>query len=201
MATSPLTRDEALEMELLENIGRGDRASFHDLHARYCGVLFSTAYQVLNDQAEAQDVIQDVFVQIWDKAKLYDRTRGKPLTWALTLTRNKSIDRLRSAQRRHRLKDEVEKETAVFEQAANGGRGGVGSGDSVDRVYTLEKNKLVRNAVLQLSTEQRQAIELAFFSGLTQNEIANRLHEPLGTVKARIRRGMIKLKDLIEPRL
>jgi RNA polymerase sigma-70 factor (ECF subfamily) len=200
MATSPPNRDEVLEMELLENTGRGDRTSFQQLYARYSGVLFSTAYQVLNDQAEAEDVLQDVFVQIWDKAHLYDRSRGKPLTWALTLTRNKSIDRLRSAQRRCRLKDEVEKETAVFEQRGSGG-GGVRGGDSVEQVYALEKNQLVRHAVLQLSREQRQAIEMAFFGGLTQNEIAQELDEPLGTVKARIRRGMIKLKDLIEPRL
>ena len=199
MANQPITRDELLEIELLENTGRGDRESFRQLHERYAGVLFSTAYQVLNDQAEAQDVMQDVFVQIWDKAKLYDRSRGKPLTWALTLTRNKSIDRLRSAQRRHRLKDEVEKETSVAEQRGAGD--GQNGGDSSDRVYALEKGRIVRNAVLQLSNEQRQAIELAFFGGLTQNEIASRLDEPLGTVKARIRRGMIRLKDLIEPRL
>ena len=199
MTSTPLTRDESLEIELLENTGRGDRVSFRELYQRYSGVLFSTAYQVLNDQAEAEDVLQDIFVQIWDKAKLYDRTRGKPLTWALTLTRNKSIDRLRSIQRRHRLKDEVEKETA-----AGGQRNGTAQQnptDSVDQVYALEKNKIIRNAVLQLSKEQRQAIEMAFFSGLTQNEIALELDEPLGTVKARIRRGMIKLKDLIEPRL
>lgn len=199
MAQQPITRDEILETELLENTGRGDLDSFRQLHERYAGVLFSTAYQVLNDQAEAEDVLQDVFVQIWDKAKLYDRSRGKPLTWALTLTRNKSIDRLRSTQRRHRLKDEVEKETAVAEQ--RGTTGGEGAGGSVEKVYALEKNRIVRNAVLQLSNEQRQAIEMAFFGGLTQNEIAHKLDEPLGTVKARIRRGMIKLKDIIEPRL
>lgn len=199
MANQPITRDELLETELLEKTGQGDRDSFKQLHERYAGVLFSTAYQVLNDQAEAEDVLQDVFVQIWDKAKLYDRSRGKPLTWALTLTRNKSIDRLRSAQRRHRLKDEVEKETTVSEQR---GAGASQSGtDSVERVYALEQNRIVRTAVLQLSTEQRQAIEMAFFGGLTQNEIAHKLDEPLGTVKARIRRGMIKLKDIIEPRL
>ena len=199
MASLPLTRDESLETELLEATGRGDRDSFRQLHERYAGVLFSTAYQVLNDPAEAEDVLQDVFVQIWDKARLYDRSRGKPLTWALTLTRNKSIDRLRSAQRRHRLKDEVEKETAVNEQR---GAGAVHNGDdSVERVCAREKSTLIRNAVLQLSNEQRQAIEMAFFGGLTQNEIAQELDEPLGTVKARIRRGMIRLKDLIEPRL
>ena len=199
MNNPPIIRDEILEIELLEGTGRGDRDCFRQLHERYAGVLFSAAYQVLNDPAEAEDVLQDVFVQIWDKAKLYDRSRGKPLTWALTLTRNKSIDRLRSAQRRHRLKDEVEKETTVSEQRGAGGA--QAGGDSVERVYAGETKVLVRNAVLQLSTEQRQAIEMAFFSGLTQNEIAQRLDEPLGTVKARIRRGMIKLKDLIEPRL
>lgn len=185
------TSNEALETELLENTGRGDRASFRQLYERYSGVLFSTAYKVLNDQAESEDVLQDVFVQIWDKARLYDRTRGKPLTWALTLTRNKSIDRLRSVQRRHRLKDEVGKESAGAEQAPAAGQ----------EVYAIEKNRIVRNAVLELSDDQRQAIEMAFFGGLTQNEIASKLDEPLGTVKARIRRGMIKLKDIIEPRL
>lgn len=193
---APLSPEEALEIELLEGTGRGDRASFQKLHERYTGVLFSTAYQVLNDPAEAEDVLQDVFVMIWDKARLYDRTRGKPLTWALTLTRNKSIDRLRSAQRRGRLREEVGHESAVAEQ-----RGADVGQDSVDRVYARESNTLVRNAVMQLSKEQRQAIELAFFRGLTQNEIAHELHEPLGTVKARIRRGMIRLKDIITPRL
>lgn len=198
MNTAPINRDEVLETELLEATGRGDRASFQDLHTRYAGVLFSTAYQVVNDQAEAEDILQDVFVQIWDKAKLYDRTRGKPLTWAMTLTRNKAIDRLRSAQRRHRLKDEVEKETIALQTPGSGGASG---GDSSDQVYAIEKGKIIRSAVLQLSREQREAIEMAFFGGLTQNEIAQRLDEPLGTVKARIRRGMIRLKDLIEPRL
>ena len=199
MATAPIQRDELLETELLEETGRGSRTSFQHLHDRYAGVLFSTAYQVLNDQAEAEDVLQDVFIQIWDKAKLYDRTRGKPLTWAMTLTRNKAIDRLRSAQRRHRLKDEVEKENAALLTPGNS-RGGSG-GDSSEQVYALEKGKIIRSAVLQLSREQREAIEMAFFGGLTQNEIAQRLDQPLGTVKARIRRGMIRLKDLIEPRL
>lgn len=193
---SSTARDDGLEIDLLERTGRGDRASFQQLYERYSGVLFSTAYQVLNDSAEAEDVLQEVFVQIWDKAALYDRCRGKPLTWALTLTRNKAIDRLRSAQRRHRLKDEVERETALFEH-----RGTAPGRDSVEPVYVSEQGTLVRDAVMQLSKEQRQAIELAFFGGLTQNEIASRLHEPLGTVKARIRRGMIRLKGIITPRL
>ena len=199
MSNIPPTRDEGLEIELLESTARGDRASFRNLYERYSGVLFSAAYQVLNDQGEVEDVMQEVFMQIWEKARLYDRARGKPLTWALTLTRNKSIDCLRSTQRRHRLKDEVEREIAVFEQ--NGSIAGSGNPDSSDQVYALEKNRLVRSAVLKLSREQRQVIEMAFFGGLTQHQIAAELDQPLGTVKARIRRGMIKLKDLIRPRL
>ena len=185
--------DQESEIELLRRVGQGDRKSFEDLYDRFSGVLFSTALQILNDHREAEDVVQEVFIQIWDKAKLYDAARGKPLTWAMTLTRNKAIDRLRSAQRRHRLQDQVEKETKVTNQ--------VTFKDSLEEVEILEKSRLIRAAVLELSREQREAIELAFFSGLTQNEIAQELNQPLGTVKARIRRGMLRLKEVIASRL
>jgi RNA polymerase sigma-70 factor (ECF subfamily) len=185
--------DQESEIELLRRVGQGDRKSFEDLYDRFSGVLFSAALQILNDHREAEDVVQEVFVQIWDKAKLYDAARGKPLTWAMTLTRNKAIDRLRSAQRRYRLQNQVEKETKVTNQIA--------LKDSSEEVEILEKSRLIRAAVLELSKEQREAIELAFFSGLTQNEIAQELNQPLGTVKARIRRGMLRLKEMIATRL
>jgi RNA polymerase sigma-70 factor, ECF subfamily len=185
--------DLLLEIDLVEKIGRGDRQSFEQLYERFSGVLFSTAYRILNDREGAEDVLQDVFVQIWDKASMYDSKRGKPLTWAVTLTRNKAIDRLRSVQRRNRLNDEVEEEAVVDAQ--------IHSEQPVDAVEAMEKSRLIRSAVLQLSKEQREAIELAFFTGLTQNEIADELKQPLGTVKARIRRGMMKLKELVEPYL
>ena len=185
--------DQGSEIELLKQVGQGDRQSFEELYDRFSGVLFSTALQILNDHREAEDVVQEVFVQIWDKAKLYDAARGKPLTWAMTLTRNKAIDRLRSAQRRYRLQDQVEKETKVTNQ--------VTLKDSPQEVENLEKSRMIRAAVLELSKEQREAIELAFFSGLTQNEIAQELNQPLGTVKARIRRGMLRLKEMIASRL
>lgn len=180
-------------MELLSRIGQKDRASFEQLYERFSGVLFSTALRVLNDQTAAEDVLQEVFVQIWEKAPLYDSARGKPLTWAVTLTRNKAIDRLRALQRRHRLRDEVEREHSIQEQAPDK--------SSADAVELDEKNRIVRDAVLQLSPAQRHAIELAFFSGLTQLEIAEKLDEPLGTVKARIRRGMMRLREMIQPNL
>ncbi len=181
------------EKQLLEKTGQGDRRCFEELYDRYSGVLYTTAYKVLNNPDDAQDVLQDVFIQIWGKASMYDPSRGKPLTWAMTMTRNKAIDRLRSKQRRARLRDEAEKEGTVHKDDSHM--------DASQEVYNLERSEVVRNAVMQLSKEQRQAIELAFFGGLTQNEIAETLSEPLGTIKARIRRGMMKLKTIVESRL
>lgn len=165
--------------------------SFETLYDRFSGVLFSTAYRVLNNQEAAEDVLQDVFIQIWEKAPLYDPARGKPMTWAVTLTRNKAIDRLRSTVRRNRLQDDVEREAETFEQFDDR--------SSFDAVAAGETNQIVRDAIQKLSKDQREAIELAFFSSLTQAEIAVRLNEPLSTIKARIRRGMMKLREVLNP--
>ena len=180
------------EIDLLQKIGQGDRRSFEALYDRFSGVLFSTAYRVLNNREAAEDVLQDVFIQIWEKAALYDPARGKPMTWAITLTRNKSIDRLRSTQRRNRLQNDLLHESETVEQFDDR--------SSFDALSSVETGGMVRAAIQKLSKDQREAIELAFFSSLTQTEISERLGEPLGTVKARIRRGMMKLKDLLGPR-
>jgi len=177
----------------MERTGQGDRGSFEQLYERFSGVLFSTALHVLGNQEAAEDVLQDVFVSIWEKAPLYDSVRGKPLTWAVTLTRYKAIDRLRSLQRKGLLHDRIEQETKIFGEHTGK--------TSLDEVDAAEKSQIVREAVLKLSPTQREAIDLAFFAGLTQAEIAEKLHEPLGTVKARIRRGMIKLKEIISASL
>jgi RNA polymerase sigma-70 factor (ECF subfamily) len=179
------------EIALLRRVAQGDRVGFEELYDRFSGVLFSTAYRVLNNQEAAEDVLQDVFVQIWEKAPLYDPARGKPMTWAVTLTRNKAIDRLRSTQRRSRLQDDVQRESETFEQFDDR--------SSFDALASGETSKMVREAIQKLSKDQREAIELAFFSSLTQTEISERLKEPLGTIKARIRRGMIRLRDLLNP--
>ncbi len=185
--------DEISDTELLLQTGKGDDESLRKLYARFAGVLFSTAYRVLNNVKDAEEVVQEAFVQIWEKAALYDVRRGKPLTWAMTLTRNKAIDRLRRVQRRQRLQEEIATEAAVWDRTVER--------DSSDLAAAHDTHKVVRSAVIQLSPDQRRAIELAFFSGLTQHEVAERLGEPLGTVKARIRRGMMKLRHAIEPKL
>jgi RNA polymerase sigma-70 factor (ECF subfamily) len=186
---APQEDARAEEFELLRRIAQRERAAFEDLYTRYANILYASALKFVKEDADAQDVVQDVFIQIWDKAKLYDPAKGKPLTWALTLTRNRAIDRIRAIQRRTRLRDEFEQETFVDESA--------GVREALSEVDASEKGQILRKAVSQLSPQQKKVIELAYFGGLTQTEIAEKLAEPLGTVKARARRGLLKLKELL----
>ena len=175
--------------DLLRRIGRGDRSAFAEFYDLYANLLFSVAVKILNDQKEAEDVLQEVFVQIWDKAGTFDPQLGKPSSWAITLARNRAIDRIRASRRRARLVEE-----AATAGALDGGEGPTAN----ESVHGREKAALIRTAMAALPSDQRQAIELAFFSGLTQIEISDNLREPLGTIKARIRRGMLKLRDKLE---
>lgn len=179
--------DEGLEM--LRRIGAKDRVALAEFYDKYSTLLFSIASKILNNSAEAEDVLQEAFVQIWEKAGDFDPNLGKPLAWAITLVRNRAIDRIRASRRRDLLAKEAGAEYAIaieFSETAN------------ETVHGHEKSKLIHSAIVELPAEQRRAIELAFFSGLTQNEISEKLNEPLGTVKARIRRGLLKLREQLE---
>ncbi len=176
-------------VELIRKIGMGDRASFEEFYKRFSGLIYSTALRVLASDSDAEDVAQEVFFMLWEKAPMYDASRGKPLTWAITMTRNKAIDRLRSLHRKYRLQDEVQKATAGDDTSTER--------EPFDDLDHAEKGRLVRSAVLKLNKEQREVIEMVYFGGLTQQEIAVRIRKPLSTVKARIRRGMLRLKKMI----
>lgn len=186
-------QDFKAEIELLRRVGQGDRRSFEELYDRFSGVLFSIAFRMLRSQQAAEDVVQDVFIQIWKKAPLYDPTRGRPMTWAVILTRNRAIDMMRSTQRRSDLRDTVERELSASKQ--------VQDPSSFELVASDEMSTLVHEAVRKLPKEQREAIELAFFASMTHAEISEHLKEPLGTIKARVRRGMLALRKLIAPQL
>lgn len=179
--------------ELFRRTAAGDDRSLAELYRRYSGVLLATAMRVLNNPKDAEEVVQEAFVQIWEKASVFDARRGKPLTWAMTLTRNKAIDHLRRVQRRRRLHEDVSEEAQIWERMVEH--------DSSDEAAAHETKEIVRSAVIELSPDQRRAIEMAFFGGLTQQQIAQQLDEPLGTVKARIRRGMLKLRHILGTRL
>ena len=177
------------EVELLRSISEGDRYAFSCFYDQYAKLLFSIAFRILDDQKEAEDVLQEVFLQIWDKAGSYNPLLGKPGSWAVTLTRNKAIDYIRAHQRRSKLMEHASTEMAANPSAFS---------PANESVHRPEHAELISSAVAELPADQRKAIEMAFFSGFTQNEISETLKEPLGTIKARIRRGMLKLRDRLE---
>lgn len=178
-------------VDLIRRIGAGDQRGFSAFYDRFSGLIYSTALRVLSDPEDAEDVAQEVFFLLWEKAPMYDPSRGKPLTWVITMTRNRAIDRLRSQMRRARLMEGVREESEK--------QGEAGERPSRLHLECTEENEMLRSAVMKLNEEQREAIEMAYFKGLTQQEIAVKLDEPLGTVKARIRRGIVRLRKLMGP--
>lgn len=177
------------ETILLKRISEGDRRSFSDLYDRFSRVLFATAYSVLHNRELSEDVVQEVFIQIWQKASLFNPGKGKPLTWAMTLTRNRAIDRMRSIQRRGHLMEELLEAESVEEQ--------LDKKDSLTSAVLGETSVLLQEALAKLPASQRIAIEMTFISSLSMREVSEKLGEPLGTVKARVRRGLMRLRDLL----
>lgn len=184
------TRTDA---DLLGRSAKGDRDAFSQLYDRFSRPLFAVAVRILSNQSEAEDIVQDVFIALWEKAGSFEATRGSAFAWAVTLTRNRAIDRVRMRSRRAELLAQTGPEDAGTQPAS-------APPDSVEQLVDKEHAGIVRAAVSTLPPEQKRALELAFFDGLTQQEISARLRQPLGTVKARIRRGLIRLRDLVEGR-
>jgi len=183
---------ETPDTELFQQIAQGDERAFAALYDRFSAPLFSLAYKILNDEKESEEVLQDVFLKLWDMPREFDAARGKPFSWMATLTRNRSIDRLRARQTRQRIT-----ETATPELAENLNAGG----DASDEFWREEKAAAIRSTLQNLPEEQRQALEMVYFGGMTHQEVSEKTREPLGTVKARIRRAMLKLRDALEGRL
>lgn len=176
---------ETQQAELLRRIAAQDTTALAEFYDQTAASLFSFAMQMLNNAHDAEEVIQDVFVQIWNKAASYDPTIGMAFSWSVSIVRNRCIDLLRSRQRRSRVMvetpDGAEAEPDVEASAR-------------ETALATDELEAVRNSLGQLPENQKQAIEMAFFGGLSHHEIADALKEPIGTVKARIRRGMMKLR-------
>jgi len=173
------------DVELLKAIVRQDETALADLYDRYRVILFSLLVRILNSREEAEDVLQEVFLQVWRRAADFDENRGRPFTWLVTLTRSRGIDRLRSLAARERVALAGAREPS--EEVS----------DAVADAYRSEQRGLVTTALAQLPDEQKRALMLAYFDGLTQSEIAEKLDAPLGTVKTRMRSGLIKLRELL----
>lgn len=170
--------------ELLSRAGSGDDEAFAALYDRLAGPAYSLAYYVLRDPQWAEDVVQEAFVNIWRLAASYDTHRGTVKTWALATVRNRSIDHLR--RQNSRLKATVRLEPDIVASPS----------ESVwdETVRSLEA-ETVHGAMAALPDEQRRVIEQAYFNGLSQQEIANKTGIPLGTVKSRMRLGLMKLRE------
>lgn len=181
------------EAKLMTRVAAKDQQAFAELSEKYSALIFSTAFKVLNHYEDTEDIMNEVLTTIWKKADTYHPKKGSLVTWICTTTRNRAIDRVRSVQRRSALYDRFE-EKLVGEapEKRTSGR---------EDLYRSDARKVLQNAVVSLSPEQREVIELAYFEGLTQKQIAEKIDSPLGTVKARIRRGVERLRHSLNDRL
>jgi RNA polymerase sigma-70 factor (ECF subfamily) len=184
------TAQQMRDQEMIAQIGRRDQGAFSTLYDRLSGPLYSLAFKMLGDASDAQDALQEVFVQIWSRASTYDPEKSSVFSWAVLLTRSRAIDRLRARDRRLRVVVESTAENKVAEATD---ASTVES--AADTANKKDEAAHVRSLLNNLPEDQRQAIELAFFGHRTHHEIAAQLGQPLGTVKARIRRGLLKLRE------
>lgn len=173
-------------ISLIQRIGAQNRDAFSQFYDRYSPIVYSLALRMLRVQSDAEDLLQEVFLQVWRQATAYSAERGSPEAWLINIARSRAIDRLRAIRRRERsfvLTDDP----AAAE-----------SPDNVETSAGESESKLAMNSALaNLPETQRRVLELAYFDGLSQTEIAARLAEPLGTVKTRMRSGIQRLRGML----
>lgn len=182
----------ALDADLLTLIAKGDRRAFGQLYDRSSQVLFTLSLKMLGDREEAEDLLQEVYTEVWRKSVRYDERRGSPMAWLITLTRSRGIDRIRArASRGHGITESIEDAPIADTQGHNP--------TPFDQQAVAEVRAFVMKALVELPAAQRQALELSYYEGLSHSEIAERLKEPVGTIKTRIKLGMNKLKTALQP--
>jgi len=183
-------RDQDL-ISLVEQVAAGDQAALATLYDTTNRLVYGLILRVLGDISSAEEVLLDVYTQVWRQAASYDTGRGTPLAWLTTIARSRAIDRLRSGWQDQQRKESLE--TLGDAPAA--------TASPEEMTVASERQRLVRAALDALSPEQREVIELAYYSGLSHSEIAEKLNQPLGTVKTRTRLGMMKLREALAPML
>ncbi len=185
------SHDSRLDLELIGRIRQGEASALDELYRRYSSPVYSLVWKILQNSEEAEDVSMDVFWQIWRQADRYDLSRGTPPAWIFTLARSRAIDKLRARQRREDRNisiDDPEIHIDPLDENA-----------TPDQVASFRQTRdAVRRAIATLSPVQREAVEMAFFQGLTHVEIAEKLQQPLGTIKTRIRQGLIRLRKQLD---
>jgi RNA polymerase sigma factor (sigma-70 family) len=174
---------ERSDEELLTAIGTGDEGALGTLYDRFGRVAYGVAYRILRDQALAEDAVQEAFLAVWRSAESYRRERATPSTWLLTLVHRRAVDLVRREDRR-RAEPLDEPPEAI-------------GGDVPEEAAVRGRRMAVQSALRSLPEDQRQALELAYYGGYTQSELAERLGVPLGTVKSRMFSGLNRLRELV----
>jgi RNA polymerase sigma-70 factor (ECF subfamily) len=169
------------DLALVTAIRSGDQGAMAALYDRFSSIVYAVALRVLQETTAAEDVLQDIFMQLWRNPAAFDSSRGNMAAWLAVITRNRAIDALR----RRRPQDEIEDVVVAVETDL---------ASETDRSRAMEK---VRGALQAMPSSQRSALEMAYFEGLTHAEIAEKTGEPLGTVKTRIRTGLISLRKVL----
>jgi RNA polymerase sigma-70 factor (ECF subfamily) len=178
--------------ELMLRLRHRDLEAFRTLYERYGSLVYSTCLRVVRDSHIAEDMVQEIFLRIWRKPESFAAERGRFSTWITSVTRNRAVDEVRSRNRRFR------NETASPEEQERE-LPGAETNDPALTAELSDRRRMILTAMADLPAEQRQVIELAYFGGLTQQEISERMSQPLGTVKTRIRLGMQKLRVALTP--
>lgn len=176
---------------LLKRIRSGDFEAVEELYNQYNRVAFALALRILSDPGLAEDAVQEVFLRVWKQPDSYDPTRGRFVTWLMSVVHNQCIDQLRKKRRPVVSLDQEESQERLNYLAEK-------APGLEEEVWTKLKRETIRQALALLPEEQRKLIELAFFGGYTHNEIADSTGQPLGTVKSRIRQGLLKLKTILQ---
>jgi RNA polymerase sigma-70 factor (ECF subfamily) len=179
---------ESNERSLVERIANQDQDALQEFYDRYHKLVFSLALKILNSWSESEEVTIDVFWQVWQQAGQYNPSRGSVGAWIVMIARSRAIDRRRSRERQNA--NTISMDNLDFTNVEAGTEY-----NPEKSFYSLEKREAVRNALAEMNEKQRHVIELAYFKGLSQTEIAALLEEPLGTVKTRIRAGMQFLRE------
>ncbi len=179
-------QSQITDAQLLEAITEGDEQALAALYDRYGSILFGLLLRILHDRAEAEDVLQEIFLRVWQRASDFDEQRGRVFTWLVTIARSRAIDRLRSLNSRERVAEEASRES-VPSMTTN----------ALADTLASEQREIVALALAEIPEEQRRTLLLAYFEGLTQSEIALRTGEPLGTVKTRTRAGLARLRVIL----
>jgi RNA polymerase sigma-70 factor (ECF subfamily) len=180
------------DLTLIRRMANGEESALGELYDQWVTLVHSLAAHLLRDQDDAEEVVEETFWQAWRQSGRYDASRGAVSTWLTTIARSRSLDRLRA---RRRVREEPWSRLAIDGEADRIAPAEAGTADPLTAAEMAERRALVRNALGRLPAEQREVLELAYFGGLSQSEIAERTGLPLGTVKTRARLALEKLRD------